>query len=81
MINIVGIPLLVVVCVLLFRPKASAYFRGEVLPAIDPASGLEIGDRKIIPCPSCGKEIYSTLPSCHHCGADFNREAGYHPAV
>ena len=81
MMDIASIPLLAVVCVLLFRPKASAYFRGVALPAIDPASGLEIGDRKIIPCPSCGKEIYSNILSCHHCGADLKQENGHHPAV
>ena len=59
----------VVFSVLLFRPTASAYFRGEVLAPIDPTSGLEIGDRQIIQCAACGKEISSSVATCHHCGA------------
>ncbi len=59
-----------VLAVLLFRPPASAYFRGIPSPAIDPASGLSQVPREIVRCPSCGKEIYSTVVTCHHYGAD-----------
>ena len=76
LVPMVRLVVLVIFCFLLYRPKASAYFRGETLPAIDVASGLDLGSREIVPCPSCGKEIYSTLPTCHHCGYDLKREAG-----
>lgn len=79
--NIARLPFLALLCVLLFRPKASVYFSGMALPPIDPASGLEIGVRKIIRCPTCDKEIYSTLLSCHHCGTDFQHESGHAPAI
>lgn len=68
-VNLLRLAILVPLCILLFRPQASAYFRGERLPAVDPASGLEVGDRRIVRCASCGKELYSTAPRCHHCGA------------
>jgi hypothetical protein len=61
----------IVCCVLLFRGKASAYFRGIALPPIDPASGLEISTREIVRCPSCEREIYSTAATCHHCGTNL----------
>ncbi len=70
-INIVRILFVALYCYLLFRPKSSDYFKGIALPPIDPASGLEIGTRTIIGCPSCGKEICSTVSTCHHCGADL----------
>lgn len=73
--SIVRLSIISLVCILLFRPKASAFFRGEALAPIDPASRLEIGDRKIIRCPSCDKEIYSTVTSCHHCGTDLTQES------
>ena len=69
-VNLARLAILVPLCVLLFRPQAAAFFRGERLPAVDPASGLEVGERQIIRCASCGKEVYSTAPRCHHCGAD-----------
>ena len=58
-------------CVLLYRPKSSGYFRGEVLPPVDPGTGLETVTQEIVRCPSCNKEIYSTAPRCHHCGMDL----------
>jgi len=64
-----GLAVVLVFAVLLFRPKASAYFRGIPATAIDPASGLSHVPREIVRCPSCGKEIYSTVVTCHHCGA------------
>ena len=81
LVNLARLAILVPLCILLFRPQAAAYFRGERLPAIDPASGLEIGERQIIRCASCGKEVYSTAPRCHHCGADLKQESGGQPAV
>ncbi len=75
LVNLARLAILAPLCVLLFRPQASAYFRGERLPAIDPASGLEVGERRIIRCASCGKEVYSTAPRCHHCGADPRPES------
>jgi len=80
-VGLVRLPFVVLFCVLLFRPKASAYFRGEALPPIDPGSGLEVGERTIVRCPSCSKEIYSDLPRCHHCGADLTHESSQHPAM
>ena len=59
------------ICVLLYRPKSSAYFSGIALPPIDPATGLELVAQEIIRCPSCNKEIYSTATTCHHCGRDL----------
>ena len=76
MTSILRLLVLPVLCILLYRPKASAYFRGETLPPIDVASGLDLGAREIIPCPSCGREIYSTLTTCHHCGYDLQQESG-----
>ena len=70
LLNLARLAILVPFCILLFQPQASAYFRGERLPAIDPASGLRIGDRQVVRCAACGKEVYSTAPRCHHCGAD-----------
>ncbi len=66
----VALAIVLVLAVLLFRPPASDYFRGIPSPAIDPASGLSTAPREIVRCPSCGKEIYSTVITCHHCGAD-----------
>ena len=70
-VNILRMAFVALYCYLLFRPKCSDYFNGIALPPIDPASGLEIGARRIIRCPSCNKEIYSTVATCHHCGADL----------
>ena len=64
-------------CFLLYRPKASAYFSGEVLPPVDPATGLETVVQEIVRCPSCNKEIYSTAPRCHHCGMDLKGEISH----
>ena len=80
-VNLLRLAILVPLCILLFRPQASAYFRGERLPAIDPASGLEVGERRIVRCASCGKELYSTAPRCHHCGADPRPESPGPPAA
>jgi len=68
--NVFALAIVLVFVVLLFRPPASDYFRGTPLPAIEPASGLSTAPREIVRCPSCGKEIYSTVTTCHHCGAD-----------
>ncbi|MCG8595325.1 MAG: hypothetical protein MI785_13325 [Kiloniellales bacterium] len=75
LLNCARLAILLPLCVLLFRPQADAYFRGERLPAIDPASGLEVGERRIIRCAACGKEVYSTVPRCHHCGGDPRPES------
>lgn len=64
--------ILTIFSVLLFRPKSSAYFKGIALAPIDPGTGLEFRARNIVNCPSCGKEIYSTLVRCHHCDTDLN---------
>jgi hypothetical protein len=67
--TVIALVVVLVLAVLLFRPHVSAYFSGLPSPAVDPASGLSGGPREIVHCPSCGKEIYSTVATCHHCGA------------